>query len=103
MVSLRAGLCLDIVRPGGAVNFRIHSGTLGEDGGVRRSSTKACFSADGIDAGYVPEAFVFVIAVWTYPISVAAACFGRRRVTLPVFLPITNLLGIAATRQFAGK
>ena len=58
---------------------------------------------DGIDAGYVPEAFVFVIAVWTYPISVAAACFGRRRVTLLVLLPITNLLGIAATRQFAGK
>jgi hypothetical protein len=58
---------------------------------------------DGIDAGYVPEAFVFVIAVWTYPISVATACFGRRRVPLLVFLPITNLLGIAATRQFAGK
>jgi hypothetical protein len=46
------------------------------------------------EAGYVPEAYVLVIAIWTYPITVAAACFGRRRVPLPVFQPITSLLGI---------
>lgn len=47
------------------------------------------------DGGHSLEAYVFVISVWTYPITVAAAFLGRtRRVALLVFAPFVHFLGV---------
>lgn len=44
------------------------------------------------DAGYVWYAYMFVWAVWSYPITVAIAFFLRRRAPIMCLLPCVNAL-----------
>ena len=57
----------------------------------------AGLSGMAFDGGYTLEAYVFVISVWTYPISVAAVFIGRTRAPLLVFAPLMNFLGVWAS------
>lgn len=57
----------------------------------------AGMSEMAFDGGDTPEAYVAVISIWTYPITVAAAHFGRRKAPLLVFLPFMSLLGVWAS------
>ncbi len=49
------------------------------------------------DGGPTAEAYVAVISVWSYPITVAVAHFAKRRVPSAVFLPFINLLGVCVS------
>jgi hypothetical protein len=54
-------------------------------------------SGRAFDGGYTLEAYVFVISVWIYPITVAAAFLGRTRAPLLVFTPLVHFLGVWAS------
>jgi hypothetical protein len=54
----------------------------------------AVLSEMAFDGGHTLEAYVFVISVRTYPITVAAAFLGRTRAPLLVFAPLVHFLGV---------
>jgi len=48
------------------------------------------------DGGPTRGAYVFVISVWTYPLSVLIVGFFRRRVPWVTILPVLNFCGMFA-------
>jgi hypothetical protein len=49
------------------------------------------------EGGYTLEAYLFVVAAWTYPALVAIAFFFRRRNPLFVYLPILTIIPLLAS------
>jgi hypothetical protein len=54
----------------------------------------APLSGMAFDGGPVWQSYVFVWAVWTYPLSVIAVFMLRKTMPISVFLPILNIAAI---------
>jgi hypothetical protein len=55
----------------------------------------AALAGLAFDGGPTWSAYMFVWAIWTYPITLATAFSFRRKIPFLVFLPMLNVIGFA--------